>query len=124
MTWGTHVQNGTVRRRRLPWVLAVLAAAGLALGAAGPTPATAAASHDLVGVVPSASTPSVLSSPSTPSAAVLAIATVGGKVVLGGTFTQVANAGGAPLPAHNLLIFDAETGLITKLPAVNGTVSA
>ena len=95
-----------------------------AVGVASQAPATVSAADapDLVGVVPSAATPYVLDSGSGTSA-VLAVAAVGSKVVLGGTFSKVSDSGGPTLAAHNLAIYDSRTGLITSLPTVNGTVT-
>ncbi len=105
---------------RLALALALLGLAGLTVEA----PASqAATTPDLVGVVPSAATPHVLDDGSG-TARVLAIAEVGNKVVLGGTFTRVSDVGGPVRSARNLAIYNATTGLITMLPVVNGTVTA
>ncbi len=110
------------RRQVARGCLAVLAGSALAwANLAVASPGQAAVAPEVVGVVPSAATPAVLTSESA-TAKVLAVSTVGDRVVVGGTFSLVADAGGPPLAAHNLMIYDPATGLITALPAVNGTV--
>ena len=86
------------RGRRTAPCAAVVAVALVGVGCLGPTPVAAAVTADLVGTVPSAATPHVLDDGSG-TASVQAIATVGSKVVLGGTFTHVSNAGGPTLAA-------------------------
>ncbi len=110
------------RRSGLPCA-AVLTLALLGLAVPGTTPVSAAVTADLVGTVPSAATPYVLDDGSG-TASVQAIATVGNKVILGGTFGRVSDAGGPVRAASNLAIYSSATGLITVLPTVNGTVTS
>ncbi|HYN74662.1 MAG TPA: hypothetical protein VEV13_00530 [Candidatus Limnocylindria bacterium] len=115
--------RGLVAGHGLPRLAVGIATLGL-LGLTVQTPASQAATiPDLVGVVPSAATPQVLDDGSG-TAQVRAIAEVGKKVVLGGTFTRISDAGGPVRSARNLAVYDATTGLVTLLPVVNGTVSA
>ncbi len=90
---------------------------------AGTPQSMAAADPDLVGVVPSAATPQILGSVYG-AAEVLAVATVGSQVVVGGTFDRVSDVGGAAQNAKNLVIYDSATGIITGVPRVNGDVEA
>ncbi len=88
---------------------------------AGTPQSQAATDPDLVAVVPSAKTPQILDSPYG-AAQVLAVATVGSHVVVGGTFDHVSDVGGPAQTAKNLVIYDSATGSITALPRVNGEV--
>jgi hypothetical protein len=112
----------SVRSRRGSFA-AVLAAAAVVLPLGGPGQASAAAAPEVVDVSPAASTPQVLGVGSA-GAAVQAITRVGSSVVVGGTFTQVADPGSAVAQAaQNLMVYDAATGHVTARPLVNGPVS-
>ncbi|MBA3252359.1 MAG: hypothetical protein H0T66_19125 [Geodermatophilaceae bacterium] len=72
---------------------------------AGPAAAVQAPHNAVVNDVPSTSTPNIR------DGRVLAIAKIGNKVIVGGTFTQVANRnGGATYTRNNIFAFDASTG--------------
>lgn len=104
-----------------------LAAASITLvtaAAAGIAPAASAVNAPLPSVVsqqPAANTPWVL------DGQVNAIANIGNRVFVGGTFTQVKNVGnGNPQTINSLFAYDKTTGLIdqTWLPALDGTITA
>ncbi|HEX3823804.1 MAG TPA: PKD domain-containing protein [Mycobacteriales bacterium] len=88
-----------------------------------PTASAVQASQSrLVNAVPAADTPAVN------DGVVYAIAQVGSRVILGGTFTSVSPAGdpGTTYSLHDALAFDATTGTIDTtgfLPTLNGRVS-
>ncbi len=108
----------------LPGAAAAAVVALLALtGLAPATPAAALTSPDLVATVPATTTPSVLDNGSG-TAEVLAIAKVGSRIVIGGTFSSIADPAGIPTAANNLAVFDAATGEVTALPTVDGAVQA
>lgn len=79
------------------------------------------AQETVVDDVPSAATPDVA------DGTVYAIAKVGGKVIIGGTFTSATSPGSStPVPRSNILAFDATTGEIDPafVPTINGEVKA
>lgn len=83
------------------------------------TPASSAASRDVVGSVP-ARTPAVL------DGEVWTIQRVGGTVVAGGTFTQAQSVGGDPVSRTYLFAFDPGTGRLSETfaPVLDGAVKA
>jgi hypothetical protein len=98
---------------------------GVALGLAllmttSVVPRAGAALHQtqIVSPIPGTNTPNVR------NGTVYAVAQVGPDIVVGGSFTQVANRGGAIFNLSNLFAFNAQTGLIdTKFePNPDGTV--
>lgn len=94
-------------------VLAPIAGAGSQAGAVG------YAQPNVVSANPVDNTPHAL------NGSVLAVASVGSRVYVGGTFTTVVNAGtSAQLPRNYLFAFDRSTGRVitTFTPAVNGPV--
>ncbi|MGI8693513.1 MAG: PKD domain-containing protein, partial [Geodermatophilaceae bacterium] len=117
------------RRIALPWASHVggrtsgLAIAGLLLiGLLPTTPAAAvqSAHNQVVNAVPSTLTPDIR------DGRVLTIVKVGNKVIVGGTFTQVANRnGGTAYTRNNIFAFDATTGNVDTAfaPTVNGVVN-
>jgi hypothetical protein len=60
----------------------------------------------IVSPLPGTNTPNVL------NGTVYAVAQVGGEIVVGGSFTQVANRGGTTYNISNLFAFNARTGLV------------
>jgi hypothetical protein len=107
-----------MRRRLFAVATAVLATSASVVPAAN-----ADLKHSaVVSANPADSTPHVL------DGAVRAVAVVGGKVVVGGNFEKVREAGkGKPeIARHNIFAFDLKTGKVdaTFKPAVNGTVYA
>lgn len=79
------------------------------------------ASASVVDDVPSSATPDVA------DGTVYAIAKVGGKVIIGGTFTAATSPGSSTaVPRSNILAFDATTGQIDPAfaPTINGEVKA
>lgn len=105
---------------RLGGVLALaLVVVSLALPS---TPAAAVQSQhsQVVNTVPATQTPNIR------DGRVFAIAKVGNKVIVGGTFTQVANRnGGTTYTRNNIFAFDATTGNVDTAfaPTVNGVVN-
>jgi hypothetical protein len=98
-----------------------VAAAAVTAGAVVPTADAAIQQSAVVSAKPVSWTPNVL------DGTVRAIAVVGSKVVVGGNFEQVQEAGSTKTIArHNLFAFDAGTGKIdtTFVPKVDGTVYA
>ncbi len=96
-------------------VLAPLAAVSPHAGAVG------TAQPSVVSANPVDTTPHAL------NGSVLAIAAVGSRVYVGGTFTTVVNAGtSAQLPRNYLFAFDRSTGRVvtTYTPAVNGAIES
>jgi hypothetical protein len=105
-------------RRR---VLSVLAAATAAAGMAAPAADADIAQVAVVSANPVNWTPNVL------DGTVRAIAVVGSKVVVGGNFDQVKEAGSSKvISRHNIFSFDMDTGKVdTKfVPKIDGTVYA
>lgn len=109
-------------RRRVLAAGAVFATLALTAGAATAIPATAGTGQShVVSDNPADWTPNVL------DGAVKAITSVGNKVIVGGTFTQVqAASGGATLSRPHIFAFDQGTGKIDThfVPKVDGTVYA
>ena len=106
------------RQRRLLAGSAVLAALlGLL---AGPAAGVNVAHSVVVSADPVGTTPNVL------DGQVNAIVQVGGKMIAGGTFTQVRRGGGPILTRNNIFAFDPTTGNIDTafVPTVNGEVRA
>jgi hypothetical protein len=106
------------QRRRLLAGSAVLAALlGLL---AGPAAGVNVAHSVVVSADPVGTTPNVL------DGQVNAIVQVGGKMIAGGTFTQVRRGGGPILTRNNIFAFDPATGTIDTafVPTVNGEVRA
>jgi hypothetical protein len=97
----------------------VVVAAVLALPAV-PAAAVNQAHTVVVGADPVNTTPNVL------DGQVNTIAQVGGRMVVGGTFTQVRKGGGAILTRNNIFAFDPATGTIDTAfaPSLNGAVNA
>lgn len=109
--------------RRIPSVVvaAALVAAALTAAAAGPPAGAQPAHHRLIPSAVPASTPNIL------DGRTLAIAEVGRKVFVGGTFTTAQNAGtSAQLATPYLLAYDRLTGSIDQAfaPALDGSVNA
>lgn len=108
-------------RRHCRGVLLLVVAVGIGLAQpAGPAAAVQAPHNAVVSAVPSISTPDIR------DGRVLAIAKIGNKVIVGGTFTQVANRnGGATYTRNNIFAFDASTGNVDTAfaPSVNGVVN-
>jgi hypothetical protein len=110
--------HGVRQRRRLLAGAAVLA---VLLGLlAGPAAAVNVAHSVVVSADPVGTTPNVL------DGQVNAIVQAGGKMIAGGTFTQVRRGGGPILTRNNIFAFDPATGAIDTafVPSVNGTVNA
>ncbi|NYI43474.1 PKD repeat protein [Nocardioides aromaticivorans] len=109
-------------RRTLSVVLAAaLAAAALTAAAAGPPAGAQPAHQRLIPSAVPATTPNIL------DGRILAIAEVGRKVFVGGTFTIAQNPGtSAQLPTPYLLAYDRLTGTLdqTFAPALDGSVNA
>jgi hypothetical protein len=105
------------RRRRLAGLVLVAALLGLA---AQPAAGLNVAHPVVVNPDPVAWTPNVL------DGRVYAIAQVGNKMIVGGTFTQVRRGGGPILTRNNIFAFDAGNGNIDTafVPALNGEVRA
>jgi hypothetical protein len=106
------------RQRRLLTGSAVLA---VLLGLlAGPAAAVNVAHSVVVSANPVDTTPNVL------DGQVNAIVQVGGKMIAGGTFTQVRRGGGTILTRNNIFAFDPATGAIDTafVPSLNGAVNA
>lgn len=105
------------RRLAVALLLAALAPMGLGQHAG----AVGYAQPAVVSANPVDTTPHVL------NGSVLAIAAVGSRVYVGGTFTTVVNAGtSAQLPRNYLFAYDRSTGRVitTFTPAVNGPVES
>lgn len=109
-------------RRTLSVVLAAaLAAAALTAAAAGPPAGAQPAHQRLIPSAVPATTPNIL------DGRTLAIAEVGRKVFVGGTFTIAQNPGtSAQLPTPYLLAYDRLTGTLDQgfAPALDGSVNA
>lgn len=109
---------------RVRSVLGVVAAGALLTGLVGPAPVAQAvnAAHSvMVSANPSNLTPDVL------DGKVNAIALVGTKVVIGGTFTRIQNPGGGTVNTQPYLAaFDAATGVVDPAfdPAVDGEIKS
>jgi hypothetical protein len=103
--------------RRLLAGFAALALLGLL---AGPAAGVNLAHSVVVGADPADTTPNVL------DGQVNAIARVGGKMIVGGTFTQVRRGGGPILARNRIFAFDPATGTIDTafVPSLNGNVNA
>jgi hypothetical protein len=95
-------------------------ALGLALMTTAAVPQAGAAMQQaqIVSSVPATNTPNVL------NGTVYATAQVGQDIVVGGSFTQVANRGGTTYNLSNLFAFNAQTGLVDTNfePNPDGTV--
>jgi hypothetical protein len=87
---------------------------------AGPAAAVNVAHSVVVSADPVGTTPNVL------DGQVNAIVQVGGKMIAGGTFTQVRRGGGPILTRNNIFAFDPATGNIDTafVPSLNGSVNA
>jgi PKD repeat protein len=116
-------QHASGRRCRATSVLGVALIASTLLWATSSAPASAvqASQPSLVSAVPADYTPAVN------DGAVHAIAQVGDKIILGGTFTTVSPPGdpSAVYPLANTFAFNADTGAIDLnqyTPSVNGEV--
>ncbi|XBB70006.1 PKD domain-containing protein [Nocardioides sp. WV_118_6] len=114
-----------MRRRhhhvRIFLLVAAVVAALLATGAAGPPATAQPAHHRLIPSAVPATTPNILDGKT------LAIAEVGRKVFVGGTFTTTQNSGtSAQLATPYLFAYDRVTGLVdqTFKPALDGSVVA
>jgi hypothetical protein len=106
------------QRRRL---LAGFAALATLLGLlAAPAAGVNLAHSVVVSADPANTTPNVL------DGQVNAIVQVGGKMIVGGTFTQVRRGGGAILTRNRIFAFDPATGNIDTafVPSLNGDVNA
>jgi hypothetical protein len=106
------------QRRRL---LAGFAALATLLGLlAAPAAGVNLAHSVVVSADPANTTPNVL------DGQVNAIVQVGGKMIVGGTFTQVRRGGGAILTRNRIFAFDPATGNIDTafVPSLNGNVNA
>jgi hypothetical protein len=105
------------RRRLLTGFVLVAALLGLV---GQPATAVNVAHSVVVNPDPVAWTPNVL------DGRVYAIAQVGSKMIVGGTFTQVRRGGGPILTRNNIFAFDTATGNIDTafVPALNGEVRA
>lgn len=102
------MSDGSVRRVLSVGVaiLALLAAAVASTASARVGNATGVAQSSLVSAVP-AETPNIK------DGATYALAKVGGKIIVGGSFTSVVNHGtSTPMPRYKILAFDASTGKV------------
>jgi hypothetical protein len=98
--------------RRRPRLLAGLVVLAALLG----LPAGPAADSVVVSADPVNTTPNVL------DGQVNAIARAGGKMIVGGSFTQVRRGGGAIMTRNNIFAFDPATGAIDTSfgPGIDG----
>jgi hypothetical protein len=107
--------------RPRPRLLAGLVVLAVLLGLpAGPAAAVNLAHSVVVSADPANTTPNVL------DGQVNAIARAGGKMIVGGSFTQVRRGGGAIMTRNNVFAFDPATGAIDTsfAPSLNGAVNA
>lgn len=110
-----------MRRRMLSVAAAATAATAATAGVAAPAADADIAQSAVVSANPVDWTPNVI------DGTVRAVAVVGSKVVVGGNFEQVKEAGSSKvINRHNIFSFDASTGKVdTKfVPKVDGTVYA
>jgi len=105
------------RRRLLAGFAALAALLGLL---AAPAAGVNLAHSVVVSADPSSTTPNVL------DGQVNAIVQVGGKMIVGGTFTQVRRGGGPILTRNRIFAFDPATGNVDTafVPSLNGNVNA
>ncbi len=119
LTWGPTVRSRPVR---IILLVAAMVAALLGAAGAGQSPAHAQpAHHRLIPSAVPATTPNIL------DGRTLAIAEVGSKVFVGGTFTLAQNPDtSAQLPTPYLFAYDRGTGVIDPVfaPALDGQVTA
>ncbi|HZJ06916.1 MAG TPA: PKD domain-containing protein [Nocardioidaceae bacterium] len=115
----SSVRARSTHARRSSLALIALISLALCLGFAPPALSAPAVSHDRVVSATPGQTPAVN------NGAVNAIAQVGDKMVVGGTFTSVTSLGGAATTRNYVFAFAVSTGklITTFAPALNGAVS-
>lgn len=105
----TAVGRRAAARAALLGLLVASVSAGLLAGPAGPAQAVSRTLPQLVGEDPADNTPQVV------DGSVNAIVQVGSRIVLGGTFTGVQDAGSSTtIPRRGLLAFDAASGIVDR----------